>query len=158
MALLEMLNILEQFPAKIGGEGSSESRHLMIEAMRRAFRDRAAFAADPAFHAVPVAQLVSKRHAVEVARDIRTGRATANTEVPARSEEDPDESFDTTHFTVIDGAGNVVTNTYTLNGFYGSQVIPKGTGVLLNDIMVGFSTRPGSARRRGSGEAARCLP
>jgi gamma-glutamyltranspeptidase / glutathione hydrolase len=143
MALLEMLNIMEQFPARLGGEGSSESRHLMIEAMRRAFRDRAAFAADPAFHAVPVAQLVSKRHAAEIARDIRTGRATPNTDLPA-VEADLDESFDTTHFTVIDAAGNVVTNTYTLNGFYGSQVIAKGTGVLLNDIMVGFSTRPGA--------------
>lgn len=143
VALLEMLNIFEQFPAKVGGEGSSESRHLMIEAMRRAYRDRAAFAADPAFHPVPVAQLVSKRHAAEIARDIRLDRATPNTDLPA-VEADADESFDTTHFSIIDAAGNVVTNTYTLNGFYGSQVIPKGTGVLLNDIMAGFSTRPGS--------------
>lgn len=143
VAVLEMLNILEQFPAVAGGEGSSQSRHLMIEAMRRAFRDRAAYAADPAFTAVPVAQLISKQHAIEVARDLNPDRATQTETIPA-AEADPDESFDTTHFTVIDAAGNVVTNTYTLNGFYGSQVIPKGTGVLLNDIMAGFSTRPGA--------------
>ena len=144
MTVLEMLNILEQYPAKLGGEGSSESRHLMIEAMRRAYRDRAAYAADPAFHTVPVSQLVSKSHAIEVARDIQKGHATSTKNLPAADADPGDESFDTTHFTVIDQAGNLVTNTYTLNGFYGSQVIPKGTGVLLNDIMAGFSTRPGA--------------
>jgi gamma-glutamyltranspeptidase/glutathione hydrolase len=144
ITVLEMLNILEQYPLKLGGEGSSESRHLLIESMRRAFRDRAAFASDPAFYPVPVAQLISKAHAVEIARDISQDRATSTKGLPAVEVDPGDESFDTTHFTVIDQAGNVVTNTYTLNGFYGSQVIPKGTGVLLNDIMAGFSTRPDS--------------
>ena len=83
--------------------------------------------------------------ALEVARDLHLDRATSTKGLPA-VEVDPggDESFDTTHFTVIDQAGNIVTNTYTLNGFYGSQVIPKGTGVLLNDIMAGFSANPDS--------------
>ncbi len=148
VALLEMLNILDRYPAKLGGEGSSGSRHLMIEAMRRAFRDRAAFAADPAFNPVPVPQLISKEHAEELSRDLRLDRATPSSEIPAADvEPGGDESFDTTHFTIVDTAGNVVSNTYTLNGFYGSQVIPKGTGVLLNDIMPGFSNRAGS---RGS--------
>jgi gamma-glutamyltranspeptidase/glutathione hydrolase len=148
IALLEMLNILERYPAKLGDEGSSASRHLMIEAMRRAFRDRAAFAADPAFNAVPIPQLISKQHAEELARDLRLDRATPSAEMPAADLDDGgDESFDTTHFTVIDAAGNMVSNTYTLNGFYGSQVIPKGTGVLMNDIMPGFSNRAGA---RGS--------
>ena len=145
IALLEMLNILEQFSAQPGGEGSSASRHLMIEAMRRAYHDRGAFAADPAFFPVPVAQLIAKSHAAELARDIQPDRATLSRDMPAiESETGGDESNDTTHFSVIDQAGNIVTNTYTLNGFYGSQVMPKGTGVLLNDIMAGFSTRLGS--------------
>jgi gamma-glutamyltranspeptidase/glutathione hydrolase len=145
VALLEMLNILDRYPAKLGGEGSSGSRHLMIEAMRRAFRDRAAFAADPAFNPVPIPQLISKQHAEELARDLRLDRATPSSEMPAADLDDGgDESFDTTHFTVIDAAGNMVSNTYTLNGFYGSQVIPKGTGVLMNDIMPGFSNRAGT--------------
>ncbi len=145
ITLMEMLNILEQFPAKLGGEGSSESRHLMIEAMRRAYHDRALFAADPAFYPVPVERLISKPHAVELARDIQPDHATpSRTMTGGEMDTGGDESADTTHFTVIDQAGNIVTNTYTLNGFYGSQVMPEGTGVLLNDIMAGFSSRAGS--------------
>lgn len=145
IALIEMLNLMEQFPAKMGAEGSSESRHLMVEAMRRAFRDREMYAADPAFFPVPVEKLISKTHSLELARDIQSDRATPSRALALTAAADiGDESMDTTHFSVIDQAGNIVTNTYTLNGFYGSQVIPERTGVLLNDIMSGFSTRSGS--------------
>jgi gamma-glutamyltranspeptidase / glutathione hydrolase len=143
--LLEMLNILELYPPVPGGEGSSRSRHLMIEAMRRAYADRRTYAADPAFFPIPVERLIAKPHAAELARGIDLDHATPSANVAAGQDEDGgDESADTTHFSVIDQAGNVVTNTYTLNGFYGSQVIPKGTGVLFNDIMEGFGTRPGT--------------
>lgn len=139
--LIEMLNILENFPAQFGAEGSSGQRHLMIEAMRRAFRDRREFAADPAFFPVPVDTLTSKEHARELAQTILPDRATASAQMsPDTSAR---ESNDTTHFSVIDEAGNIVSNTYTLNSFYGSQVIARRTGVLLNDIMSGFSNRSG---------------
>jgi gamma-glutamyltranspeptidase/glutathione hydrolase len=139
--LLEMLNILEAFPMPAGGEGSATSRHLMAEAMRRAFRDRAEYSADPAFFPVPVDKLTSKEYARELASTISLTRAT-----PFLSETASDtgkESDDTTHFSIVDKNGNIVSNTYTLNGFFGSQVIPDGTGVLLNDIMSGFTEGEG---------------
>lgn len=141
MTLIEMLNIFETFPARLGAEGSSEQRHHMIESMRRAFRDRAEYAADPAFFPVPVDLLTSKEHAAELARSIEPNRATPSTAMPI--ETPVHESNDTTHFSVIDPQGNIVSNTYTLNSFYGSQVMAHGTGVLLNDIMEGFSSKAG---------------
>ncbi len=145
--LIEMLNLFETFPAQLGAEGSSIQRHHMIECMRRAFRDRAEFSADPAFFPVPIDLLTSKDHAQELARSIEPEKATPSSALPPISATplDPSshESDDTTHFSVIDAAGNIVSNTYTLNSFYGSQVMAKGTGVLLNDIMSGFSNKPG---------------
>ena len=144
--LIEMLNILETFPAALGREGSVEQRHNMVEAMRRAYRDRAEFSADPGFFPVPIDLLTSKEHARELARSIEPDRATpSRAAVPAGSAGSSDayESDSTTHFSVIDEAGNIVSNTYTLNSFYGSQVMVHGTGLLLNDIMSGFSNQAG---------------
>jgi len=144
LAIIEMLNILENFPQQPGREGSAAQRHLMIEAMRRAFRDRAAYAADPGFFEVPIAMLTSKEHARELASSIVPDRATPLPPLQAAAAAGSGyESDDTTHFSVIDEAGNIVSNTYTLNSFYGSQVIPHGTGVLMNDIMGGFSNEAG---------------
>jgi gamma-glutamyltranspeptidase/glutathione hydrolase len=140
--LIEMLNILETFPAQLGREGSVEESHHMIEAMRRAYRDRAEFSADPGYFPVPVDMLTSKEHARELASSIQSDRAGALTALPADGASASYESDDTTHFSIIDEAGNIVSNTYTLNSFYGSQVMAHGTGVLLNDIMSGFSNRP----------------
>lgn len=142
VGVLEMLNILERFELPLGGEGGSRSRHLQIEAMKRAYRDRALHLADPAFHPVPLERLLSKQYAAELAATIRPDRATPAAELAAATS-DGEESASTTHFSIVDGDGNLVSNTYTLNGFYGSQVIAKGTGVLLNDIMSAFSTRAG---------------
>jgi gamma-glutamyltranspeptidase/glutathione hydrolase len=149
VALIGMLNILEQFPMKIGEEGSAASRHLLVEAMRRAYRDRAEWAADPAFFDVPVTKLISKEHAKELASGIHLTRATHSETLAAPPTAEGD---DTTHFSIADPLGNVVSNTYTLNGFYGSQVIPKGTGVLMNDIMSGFTNRPGARNQIGPGK------
>jgi gamma-glutamyltranspeptidase/glutathione hydrolase len=137
-AVIQMLNILENFELKLGEEGSAKARHLHVEAARRAFKDRAEFAGDPAFFDIPTAKLISKSHAAEWAKGIRLTQATPLGEGAGGG---ADESNDTTHFSVIDAAGSIVSNTYTLNGFYGSQVMPKGTGVLFNDIMRGFGTR-----------------
>ncbi len=141
--LLEMLNILETFPAKLGHEGSVEESHHMIEAMRRAYRDRAEYSADPGYFPVPIDLLTSKDHAHELAGSIQPNRAGQSTALSADGSSASYESDDTTHFSIIDEAGNIVSNTYTLNSFYGSQVMAHGTGILLNDIMSGFSNRPG---------------
>jgi gamma-glutamyltranspeptidase/glutathione hydrolase len=135
-AVIQMLNILENFDLKLGEEGSAKARHLHVEAARRAFRDRAEFAGGPAFFQIPTDKLITKEHAKTWAKGISLDKAT-----PLPASVHDDESNDTTHFSVIDQAGNIVSNTYTLNGFYGSQVIAKGTGVLLNDIMTGFGTK-----------------
>lgn len=135
-AVLQMLNILEQFPLGLGDEGSVKARHLHVEAARRAFRDRAEFSGDPAFFEIPTARLISKEHAAELAKTVSLTGATPLRDGLGPS--GPNESKETTHFSVIDAEGNIVSNTYTLNGFYGSQVIAKGTGILLNDIMTGF--------------------
>jgi gamma-glutamyltranspeptidase / glutathione hydrolase len=152
IALLQMLNILERFPMALGGEGSAESRHLLVEAMRRAFRDRAEFAADPAFFSIPVDRLISKDHGKALAATITRDKATASESLSGATAVAGNESDDTTHFSIVDGAGNIVSNTYTLNGFYGSQVIAKGTGVLLNDIMSGFTDRAGDRNQIGPGK------
>ncbi len=148
-----MLNIFETFPAQLGREGSVEQRHHMIEAMRRAFRDRAEFSADPDFFPVPIDRLTSKSHAQDLARTVDPVRATSSTAVAG--DESGRESDDTTHFSVIDEAGNIVSNTYTLNSFYGSQVIARGTGVLLNDIMSGFSNQAGGRNEIKPGKRPR---
>ena len=114
----------------------------MIEAMRRAFRDRAEFSGDPGFFPVP------DRHADQQgaragAGALRSKPITRRPPGEGGGRRRAHESDDTTHFSVIDEAGNIVSNTYTLNSFYGSQVMAHGTGVLLNDIMSGFSNAAG---------------
>jgi gamma-glutamyltranspeptidase / glutathione hydrolase len=148
--LVEMLNIFENFPAQLGREGSVEQRHRMIESMRRAFGDRAQTAGDPGFVNVPVAMLIDKAHARELAGTIQPDRATPSG--PAAAGPTEYESEDTTHFSIIDADGNIVSNTYTLNNFYGSQVMPHGTGVLLNDIMSAFSNQAGGRNELKGGK------
>lgn len=150
--LIEMLNIFEDFPAEMGMEGSTEQRHHMIESMRRAFKDRAEYSADPAFFPVPIDFITSKEHAHELASTILPDRATPSASMGPEAtlpSQSGHESSDTTHFSVIDQAGNIVSNTYTLNDFYGSQVMIAGTGVLMNDIMSAFSSKTGD---RGEGK------
>jgi gamma-glutamyltranspeptidase/glutathione hydrolase len=139
-ALAAMLNTLDQFEMKIGMEGSSAARHLQIEAMRIGFgvRTRWMRGTDTA------ERLVSREYAQEESQKIDLTRATT-TSTQAATES---ESQDTTHFTVADAEGNIVTNTYTLSGFYGSQVIAKGTGVLLNNHMSAFPREALKPNRR----------
>jgi gamma-glutamyltranspeptidase / glutathione hydrolase len=148
IALVEMLNILSRYDLKAMGPGSSQATHLMIEAMRRAFADRAEFLGDTDFVKVPVAGLTSKKYADQVARTISLNRASTSEQVrhgnPAAY-----ESTETTHFTVVDKGGNAVANTYTLNGGYGSKVTVEGAGFLLNNEMDDFAPKPGSANMYG---------
>jgi gamma-glutamyltranspeptidase/glutathione hydrolase len=150
VALVEMLNILEQFDLKAKGRYSAASLHLQIEAMRRAYLDRARHLGDPDFVDVPVARLISKDYAKTVAAGIDPAKATSSVElgrdiVTAPSAE-PDE---TTHFSVIDKDGMAVTSTTTLEGGYGAHVVVKGAGFLLNNEMGDFNKKPGETNTRG---------
>ena len=141
-ALLEMLNMLEHYDVAQSGPGSSDTIHLLVEAQRRAFADRAELMGDADFVKVPVAGLVSKKYAAELVKTIDREHATPSSKIRAGSAT-AYESPETTHFTVIDEEGNVVTNTYTLNGGYGSGATARGTGVLLNNEMDDFTSKPG---------------
>jgi gamma-glutamyltranspeptidase/glutathione hydrolase len=142
IVMLEVLNMLENFDLRRLGYNSAQKYHILAESMRRAFADRAEFMADPDFARVPVAQLVDKNYAKKRAETINLTSATRSSDVKA-GEITFAEGTETTHFTVVDAAGNIVTNTYTINDLYGSRVTAKGTGVLLNDEMDDFAARPG---------------
>src|SRR5262245_41810348 len=147
IGLVEMLNILEGFDLKKVGANSAEARHVMAEAMRRAFADRARYLGDPDF--VPVPEfLVSKAHARKLAKTIDLEKATPSEsvapEVPLAKDGDS-----TTHFSVIDQSGVAVANTYTLEDSYGSRVVVRGAGYILNNEMGDFNSRPGVTTRGG---------
>jgi gamma-glutamyltranspeptidase/glutathione hydrolase len=116
--------------------------------MRRAFADRAEYMGDADFVNVPVAGLIDKSYAERLRRSIRMERASTSAEVRAGKPTGA-ESEETTHFTVVDAEGNCVSNTYTLNDTYGSKVVIKGTGVLMNNEMDDFAAKPGTPNMFG---------
>jgi gamma-glutamyltranspeptidase/glutathione hydrolase len=140
--VIQILNILEGYDIAKLGPNSAASIHLFAEAAKRAYADRARHLGDPDFWQVPVAGLISKDYAASLRAGIRTDRATPSAEIaagaPARY-----EGPNTTHFTIVDGQGNVVSNTYTLNFSYGSGIVVPGTGILLNNEMADFAAKPG---------------
>ena len=158
IALLEMLNMLEPYDLKSLGWHSSAYVHTVVEVMRRAFADRAAYLGDTDFVTVPVSGLTSRAYAQFRAKSIGD-KATPSKDVmggePARY-----ESPDTTHFSIIDAEGNVVSNTYTLNDSYGAGVTVKGGGFLLNNEMDDFTSKVGVANDYGliQGEANAIQP
>ncbi|GAB4468839.1 MAG: gamma-glutamyltransferase [Armatimonadaceae bacterium] len=143
IALLQMLGMLERHDLRALGFGSSRSTHLLIEAMRRAFADRAVYLGDPDFVSVPVAGLLDTGYIAARAATINPERATPSAEVGAGKPAGY-ESTDTTHFCVVDKDGNAVSNTYTLNFSYGSGVTIRGTGILMNNEMDDFAAKPGT--------------
>jgi gamma-glutamyltranspeptidase / glutathione hydrolase len=147
VVLLETLNILEGFPMGQMKQGSAPSLHVMIEAMKRAYADRARYLGDPAFVNAPVATLISKDYAARQRASIDLGRATPWTD--ALSATPPREGSNTTHFSVVDSHGNAVSNTYTLNFSYGVGLIADGTGVLLNNELDDFTAAPGASNAYG---------
>ena len=159
IALIEMLHMLEAYDVRSLGWHSSQHVHLMTEVMRRAFADRAKYLGDPDFAKVPVAGLTSAKYAEERRRDISLEHASLSTDVGA-GDPAPYESGETTHFTIVDGDGMTVSSTYTLNDSYGSGVTAKGTGMLLNDEMDDFTSKPGVANTYGliQGEANAIAP
>ena len=152
--LIQMLNILETFPIGFLGHNSADTVHLMAETMRLAYTDRSHHLGDPEFWKVPVNGLTSKGYADILRRSIDLDKARPSHSV-SPGDPAPFESNETTHFSVMDGAGNVVSNTYTLNFSYGSGIVAPGTGILLNNEMDDFSSKPGVPNAYGlvGGEA-----
>jgi gamma-glutamyltranspeptidase / glutathione hydrolase len=146
--LIEMLNILEGYDLSKLDPASSDRDHLMTEAMRRAFADRAEFMGDSDFVKVPIAGLIDKSYAAKLRRTINTEKASTSVEINA-GQPAGYESEETTHFTVVDAEGNAVANTYTLNNSYGSAAVAKGTGIILNDEMDDFAAKPGTPNLYG---------
>jgi gamma-glutamyltranspeptidase/glutathione hydrolase len=146
--LIQMLNILEGYDLKKVDWASSDRYHLMTESMRRAFADRAEYMGDTDFVKVPIAGLIDKKYAAQLRSTISPERASTSEQVKAGKPLGY-ESGETTHFTVVDAEGNAVANTYTLNNSYGSAVVAKGTGILMNDEMDDFAAKPGTANLYG---------
>jgi len=146
--LIQMLNILEQFPLAEFGANSAKSIHLITESARLAYADRATHLGDADFVFVPQRGLTSKKYAQHLATKINSQRATPSQNVQAGPAADF-ESDQTTHFSVMDATGNVVSATYTLNLNFGSGIVAQGTGVLLNNEMDDFSAKPGEANAFG---------
>jgi len=159
VALLEMLNMLEGDRLPQLGHNSARYLHLLAEVMRRAFADRAAYLGDPDFVTVPVAQLTAKGYAAGLRAGIDPDRATPSSAVRPglRPAGEPQH---TTHFSVVDAAGTVVSCTYTINDNFGSGVTVPGAGFLLNDEMDDFTSKPGVPNLFGliQGEANAIAP
>ncbi|HAY96710.1 gamma-glutamyltransferase [Shewanella sp.] len=140
--IIEMLNVLQQFPIDKLGHNTAQTIHLMAETMKYAYSDRSEYLGDPDFYKVPIKALTSKDYAQKIASQIAMNKATPSAEIkPGKLA--PYESDQTTHFSVVDKWGNAVSNTYTLNFSYGSGLVAKGTGILLNNEMDDFSAKPG---------------
>jgi len=140
--ILQMLNILQHFPIAEFGAGSANEIHVLAEVMRLAYADRSEHLGDPDFHDVPVDWLTSEKYAAELAATIDMNKARPSSDVkpgvPVAA-----ESEDTTHFSVIDVQGNMVSSSYTLNLSYGSGIAVAGAGFLLNNEMEDFVSKPG---------------
>ncbi len=150
VALIEMLNILEPRDLKAKGLLTAPAIHLQIEAMRRAYLDRARHLGDPDFVKVPVERLTSREYARSVAKSLDPARASSSVELGKDIVTAPaTESDETTHFSVLDRAGMAVVNTYTLEGGYGSRVVVRGAGFLLNNEMGDFNKKPGETNLTG---------
>lgn len=146
--VIQMLNILEAFPIGEYGANSAKTIHLMTEAMKLAYADRSEYLGDQDFYDVPIQGLTSKQYAERLREKIKLDKATPSSEIkPGKPL--PFESPDTTHYSVADQFGNVVSNTYTLNFSFGSRIMVTGAGFLLNNEMDDFSAKPGTANAFG---------
>jgi gamma-glutamyltranspeptidase / glutathione hydrolase len=157
-----MLNILEPLNLKLTkGLLTVPALHVQAEAMRRAYLDRARFLGDPDFSEIPVKQLTSKAHAKQVGASIDMLRASSSAALGKDligAPPTPPESDETTHFSVLDKAGMAVATTYTLEGGFGSHVVVKGAGFLLNNEMGDFNKQPGTTTTSGDiGTAANVI-
>src|ERR1700676_667735 len=143
VAICEMLNILEGYPLRELGWGSAQALHYEIEAMRHVFVDRNSLLGDPDFVSNPVHELIDKRYSAKIRDFITVDKAGISSDI--RQGVAPHEGSNTTHFSIIDHAGNAVSMTYTLNDWFGARVVATGTGVLMNDEMDDFTPNVGQA-------------
>ncbi len=157
--VLQVLNMLEQDPLERYGHLSAKSIHLTAAALQAAFADRAVYPGDPDFVHVPVEKLTSKKYALARRAEFPAERARPSSAVKPGAIP-KEESFETTHFSLLDRAGNAVASTQTINFLFGSGVVAPGTGVLLNDEMDDFAAKPGAANAYGAlgGEANSIAP
>lgn len=157
--IVQMLNILEGYDLQAMGHNSAAYVHHLTESMKLAYADRSLYLADPDFVDVPVTQLVDKAYAEQQRQRIDSNVATPSVDI-APGQLLGSESTETTHYSVADRFGNVVSNTYTLNFSFGSNIVVPGTGMLLNNEMADFASSPGSANAFGlvQGEANKIEP
>ncbi|MDE5444522.1 gamma-glutamyltransferase [Bradyrhizobium sp. CSA207] len=148
VVLAETLNILEGFQLAELKQGSPASLHLLIEAMKRAYADRARYLGDPAFVNAPIDTLIAKDYAARLRATISTSRATPSSKLVSAGAS-PREGSNTTHFSVVDARGNAVSSTYTLNFSYGVGLVAEGTGVLLNNELDDFTAAVGASNAYG---------
>jgi len=152
--IIQMLNVLEGFDLKGFGHNSADYVHSLSETMKYAYADRSKYLGDPDYFDVPVGPLISKGYSADIRAKIDMAKATPSTEISPAAKL-PEESHDTTQFSVVDRFGNMVANTYTLNFTYGNGKSVAGAGFLLNNEMDDFSAKPGSPNAFGllGGEA-----
>ena len=151
--VIQILNILEKDHLKREGPLSPQSIHLVASAMQRAFADRATYLGDSDFVQVPLRGLIAKKYAMKWRQSIQKDFATPSNKVKPGNPwpfTHPKESNETTHFTVMDKEGNTVSSTQTINHYFGSGLVAEGTGIVLNDEMDDFSTKPGAKNLFGA--------
>lgn len=140
--IVQILNMLEHYPMSNYGVNSAQSIHHMAEAMKLAYADRSEYLGDPDFTHVPVTGLISKKYAAELVKKILPDSVIPSSQIKPNNPI-PYESDQTTHYSTVDQYGNAVAVTYTLNFNFGSGIVAEGTGILLNDEMDDFSSKPG---------------
>ena len=156
--ICETLQIIAPYPFAKWGFHSAKTAHYFVEAERRAFADRNTYLGDPAFVQNPIAKLLSAEHAAELRAGIQPGKATPSSEVQGSL--GPYQATNTTHYSVVDGEGNAVAVTYTVNSYFGIKQIAGDTGFFLNNEMDDFTSKPGVPNQFGlvQGEANRIQP
>lgn len=157
--VVQILNMLEGYDIGASGHNSTQTIHLMAEAMKRAYADRSKYLGDEDFVEVPLKGITYKEYADVLRKEIDPDNATASKTI-APGAPQPYESNETTHFSIVDKYGNAVSNTYTINFSYGSGIVVDGAGFLLNNEMDDFSAKPGVPNAYGllGGEANKVEP
>lgn len=158
VVLLQILNMLEPYDIGELGWGNTQTVHLMVEGLRRAYADRAEHLGDPDFYPVPIERLIDKEYALQRFQDVDMEHASDSEKIFAGNW--TAESPETTHYSVVDAEGNAVAVTTTLNGGYGNRIVVPGAGFLLNNEMDDFSAKPGTPNMYGliGGEANKIEP
>ena len=159
VAIIQLLGMVEDYPLSEWGFHSKEAIHLMAEAERRVYADRAEYLGDPDYVDIPIEILTDKDYLINRLSDFNSEAASLSTDISAGSVI-PKESEETTHYSIADASGNAVSVTTTLNGSYGNQIVVEGAGFLLNNEMDDFSSKPGYPNYYGllGGEANSIQP